>query len=120
MEQILPCTEDGPDPADPRDFYAPDSPVLDEDCDLGLDLYESAEEFMECVDPEIQGNDQGESSNACHVWFSYLTCTTKANWRETSPTTSGHTVFTNRPAFVVPTDVAFAATNNFCSFTVTS
>lgn len=46
VEQILPCTEHGPDP---RDFYAPNSPVLGEYFDSGQDPYESAE-VLECVD----------------------------------------------------------------------
>jgi hypothetical protein len=62
VEQILPCTERGPDP---RDFYASDSPVLDDYFDSGQDSYKSAEEFFECVDPEVQV----ESSIACDVWF---------------------------------------------------
>jgi hypothetical protein len=49
---------------DPRDFYASDSPVLDEPFDSVQD--------SECVDPEVQDGDQIESIIARHVWFSYL------------------------------------------------
>jgi hypothetical protein len=65
------CTEDGPDP---RDFYASDSPVLDEYLDLG--------QGSRCVDPEVEDDDQVESIISCHVWFSYLTYTSQANWCE--------------------------------------
>jgi hypothetical protein len=72
VEQILPCTEHS---LDPRDFYTSDSPVLDEYFDSGQDSYESAEEFLECVNPKVQDDDQVESSTVttvCHIWFSYL------------------------------------------------
>jgi hypothetical protein len=73
VEQILPRTEH-----DPRDFYASDSPVLDEYFDSDQDLYKSAEESLGRVDPEVQDGDQVESSIAS-VWFSYLTYTSQAN-----------------------------------------
>ena len=128
MEQILPCTGH-----DPRDFYTSDSPVLDEYFDSDQDLYKSAEEVLGCVDPEVQDDDQVESSIGSHVWLSYLTYISWANWCETSPATSGstapaficsapvlHTVFTNHPAFIVSADITFAATNDSCSSTLTS
>jgi hypothetical protein len=71
VEQILPNTEHGPDP---RDFYASDSPVLDECFD--------ASQGSGCVDPEVEDDDQVESIIACHVQFSYLTYTSQANWCE--------------------------------------
>lgn len=130
MEQILPRTEHG---NDPRDFYASDSPVLDEYFDSGQDFYKSAEEFFECVDPEVQDDDQVESSTVCHVWFSYLTYTSQANWCETFPETSDSTapafafstpvlqpVFTNYPDFVVSAGVASAPTNGSCGSTLMS
>jgi hypothetical protein len=121
VEQVLLCTEHGPDP---RDFYASDSPVLDEYFDSGQGLG--------CVDPEVQDDDQVESILACHVWFSYLTYTSQANWCEAFPETSGPTapvfacsapvlhsaftdgraiVFTNRWAFVLTNSRAFVFTN---------
>lgn len=66
VEQILPCTEHV---LDPRDFYASDSPVLDKYFDSGHDLYKSTEEFLECIDPKVQDDDQVESGIVCHVWF---------------------------------------------------
>jgi hypothetical protein len=126
VEQILPCTEHGPDP---RDFYASDSPVLDEYFDSG---HESTEEYLECIDPEVQDDDQVESSIVCHVRFSYLTYTSQASCCENFPETSGptapafafsapvlHSVFTNRPAFIVSADVASAAPNDSCISTLT-
>jgi len=71
VEQILPRTEHG---VDPRDFYASDSPVLDEYFDLG--------QGSRFVNPEVEDDDQVESIIACHVWFSYLTYTSQANWCE--------------------------------------
>jgi hypothetical protein len=68
VEQILPCTEHAGG-LDPRDFYASDSPVLDEYLDLGQDSHESDEEFLECVDPEVRDDDQAESSFVRDVWF---------------------------------------------------
>jgi hypothetical protein len=56
VEQILPNTEHGPDP---RDFYAADSPVLDEYFDAG--------QGSGCVDPEVEDDDQVESIIACRV-----------------------------------------------------
>ena len=63
VEQILPCTEYGPDP---RDFYASDSPVLDEYFDSG--------QGSGCVDPdpEVQDDDQVESIIAFHVCMAFL------------------------------------------------
>jgi hypothetical protein len=92
VEQILPSTEHGPDP---RDFYASDSPVLDEYFDAG--------QGSGCVDPEDEDDDQVESIIACCVWFSYLTYTSQANWCETFPATSAPVldfVFTNRRAII--------------------
>ena len=102
VEQILPCTEHGPDP---RDFYASDSPVLDE--------YFGSGQGSGSVDPEVEDDDQVENIIAFHVWFSYLTYTSRTNCCETFPATSGPTarvfacsapfpycVFTNRWAFV--------------------
>ena len=77
MEQTPPRTESVPDL---RDFYASDSPVLDEYFDSGRDSFKSAEEFLECVDPEVQGDDQVESSTAYHVWYFYPTYTSQADW----------------------------------------
>jgi hypothetical protein len=65
VEQILPCAEHGPDP---RDFYASDSPILDEYFDSGQ---ESTDEFLDCIDPEVQVDDQLENSVVYHVWFSH-------------------------------------------------
>ena len=61
VEQILPCTERGPDP---RDFCASDSPALDE--------YFESGQGSRCVDREVQDDDQVESIIGCHVWFSYF------------------------------------------------
>jgi hypothetical protein len=106
VEQILPCTEHVPDP---RDFYASDSPILNEHFDPGQDSREPSEEFFECIDPEAQGDDQVERNTAYLVWFSYLNYTSQANWRETFPATWSriapysapilYSVFTSRPAF---------------------
>jgi hypothetical protein len=52
VEELLPCAEHTPDP---RDFYASDSPVLDEYLDPDQDLNES--------EPEVQV----ESSSIYHV-----------------------------------------------------
>jgi hypothetical protein len=121
VEQILPCTELG---LDPRDFYASDSPVLDEYLDSGQ---ESTEEFLECIDTEVQGDDQVESSIVCHIRLSYLTLTSQASWCEAFPGTSRpttpvfafsapvlHFALTNCQAFIILAD-ASAATNNSCS-----
>ena len=56
VEELLPCVEHTPDP---RDFYASDSPVLDEYVDPGQDLNES--------EPEVQDDEQVESSSIYHV-----------------------------------------------------
>jgi hypothetical protein len=64
VKQLLLCIEHG---LDPRDFYASDSPILDEYFNWGQGLG--------CVNPEVQDDDQVESIIAYHVWFSYLTYT---------------------------------------------
>lgn len=128
VEQI--CAEHAPNP---RDFYASDSPLLDEYLDPGQDSSKSSEEFSECLEPEVEDDDQVESSNTHHVRSSYLTCTSQANWRETFPATRGPTspaftfsasvlcfAFANCPAFVFSADVAFAVTNDSRNSTLTS
>jgi hypothetical protein len=72
VEQILPCTEHC---LDPRDFYASDSPVLDEYLESGQVRLDS-----ECVDPDVQDDDQVESIIEYRVWLSHLTYTSLANW----------------------------------------
>ena len=72
VEQTLLCTEHG---LDPRDFYASDSPVLDEYFESGQVRLDS-----ECVDPDVQDDDQVESIIGSRVWLSYLTYTSLANW----------------------------------------
>ena len=67
VEQILPLTEHVPDP---WDFYASDSPVLDGNFDSDQGLYESAEEFPEEINPEVQLDDEHP-----RVCFSYSTYT---------------------------------------------
>jgi hypothetical protein len=128
VEQTLPNTEHG---SDPRDFYAADSPVLDEYFDAG--------QGSGCVDPEVEDDDQVESIIACRVQFSYLTYTSQANWCETFPATSAPAldfvfsnrhatiltsrrviIFTNRRAIVFSADVAFAAINDSCNSTLRS
>lgn len=66
MEQTLPTfpTTEQPERAsdprasDPRDFYAPDSPVQDDSGQVRQDF-----------DPEAQDDDQVERIIAYHVWF---------------------------------------------------
>ena len=58
VEQILPCAEHGPDE------------------------YFDSGQGSRCVDPEVEDDVQVESIIACHVWFSYLTYTSQANWCE--------------------------------------
>jgi hypothetical protein len=67
VEQILPSTEHVPDP---RDFYASDSPMLDSNIDSDQDLYESAEEFLEKINSEVQ-----DEHPRVLVCFSYSTYT---------------------------------------------
>ena len=78
VKQILPPTEHVPDP---RDFYASDSPVLDGNFDSDQGLYESAEEFSEGINPEVQLDDEHP-----RVCFSYATYThpTHTNYCNTS------------------------------------
>jgi hypothetical protein len=64
VEEILPCAEHGPNP---RDFYTCDSPVLDEYHDPGHDSNKSAEEFLDCLNPEDKADNQAERSTAYHV-----------------------------------------------------
>ncbi|KAI0250718.1 hypothetical protein BJV78DRAFT_1154849 [Lactifluus subvellereus] len=60
VEQILPPN----DPAqDPRDFYAPDSPVFDYP-DSDQELYESAKEFEENDEPEGRGDGVASDNEA--------------------------------------------------------
>ena len=56
MEELLPSVEHT---HDPRDFYASDSPVLDEYLDPGLDL--------NGLEPEVQDDEQVESSSIYQV-----------------------------------------------------
>ncbi|KAH9019778.1 hypothetical protein EDB85DRAFT_1896500 [Lactarius pseudohatsudake] len=58
VEQILPPHEPV---QDPRDFYACDSPVLDNP-NSDIELYESAKEFGENVDPRVQDGPQASGS----------------------------------------------------------
>ena len=66
VEQILPLTEHIPDP---RDFYASDSPALDGNFDSDQGLYESAEEFPEEINPEVQLDD--EHPRVCLSYSTY-------------------------------------------------
>ncbi len=121
VEQVLLCIKYS---LDPQDFYASDSSVLDEYSDLDQDSYE-------CAHPEVQDDDQVESSIASHIWLSYLTYISWANWCETSLTLGSttpvfacsapvlHTVFTNCLDFIILANVALAATNNSHSSTLT-
>jgi hypothetical protein len=124
VEQILPRAEHS---LDPRDFYATDSPILDEIFDSGQ---ESTDEFLDCIDPGVQVDDQVESSVEYHVWFSHWAFTSQANWCETLLGTSGPTapvfafstpglpsIFTDCPALIVSADVAPSATDDACGFT---
>ncbi|KAH9176458.1 hypothetical protein EDB89DRAFT_1903237 [Lactarius sanguifluus] len=58
VEQILPLHKPV---QDPRDFYACDSPVLD-NSNLDIELYESAKEFGENVDPGVQDGPRASGS----------------------------------------------------------
>jgi len=105
VEQILPSTEHG---LDPRDFYASDSPILDE--------YFNTGQGSGCVNPKVKDDNQVESIIAYRVWFSYLTYTSQANWCETFPATSApvlHFVFTNHRATIFINRQAFVFTNHW-------
>jgi hypothetical protein len=73
VEQILPPHEPV---QDPRDFYACDSPVLDNpNSDLDVESYKSAKEFEDDVDPGVQDGPQASGSFVRpSVSFSCLTC----------------------------------------------
>jgi len=56
----------------PRDFYASDSPVMD-DLNSDQDAYKSADDFGGGDDPEVQvGHQVGSSSAGPSVRFSYI------------------------------------------------
>jgi hypothetical protein len=72
VERILPSNEQVPDP---REFYASDSPVLEynADTDSDVELYESAEEFLEVEDLEVRDNRQvGSRFSGPRVCLSHL------------------------------------------------
>ncbi len=71
VEQLLPPIE----PVhDPRNLYASDSPVI-EDPDSDEELYKSAEEVAENIDPDGQGDGATSGSNlGPNVCSFYLTC----------------------------------------------
>ena len=129
MEQILPSTKHV---SDPRDFYASDSPILDDNFDSDLDLYESAEEFLERVDPEVQDDRQvGSGFAGSRVCSSRLAYTIRVNWCEAFPAASDPSASafvrtavqpspTNCTAFIISADVASATTNDFRSVTLMS
>jgi hypothetical protein len=72
MEHLLPADEPI---QDPRNFYAADSPVFS-DSDSDQELYESAEDFEETLEPEGQGGERvGGSSLGLRVSLSRLTLT---------------------------------------------
>jgi hypothetical protein len=76
MEHIPPAAEPI---QDPRNFYAVDSPVS-RNSDSDQELYESAEDFEETLEPEDQGVEQvGGSSLGLGVSFSRFTCAVFTN-----------------------------------------
>ena len=64
---------------DPRNFYTSDSPVI-EDPDSDQDLYKSAEEDVENVELDGQGDGVADSSNSgSNVCFFFFVAFTVAN-----------------------------------------
>lgn len=71
---------------DPRNFYAADSPVFS-NSDSDQELYESAVDFEETLEPEDQdGERAGGSSLGLRVSFSCLTWPVFANNSEAAAT----------------------------------
>ena len=76
MEHIPPAA--GPI-QDPRNFYAADSPVS-RNFDSDQELYESAEDFEETLEPEGQGVEEvSDSSLGLGVSLSRFSCTVFTN-----------------------------------------
>ena len=87
VEQLLPPIE----PVhDPRSLYASDSPVIeDPDSDSDSELYKSAEEIAENVDPDGQGDAAANASNSeLNVCFLDLTKLVIANKPQAASITS--------------------------------
>ncbi|KAH9168602.1 hypothetical protein EDB89DRAFT_2073753 [Lactarius sanguifluus] len=120
VEQILPSTEHVPDP---QDFYASDSPVLDDNFDLDQDFYESAEEFLERVNLEVQDDHPVRSSfTGSHICFSHLAYMIRVDWFEAFPaaTDPSAPAFARMAVQPTPTNRMAFPTNNFCSVTLMS
>ncbi len=67
VEQLLPVH-------DPRNLYTSDSPVI-EDPDSDKEVYKSAEEVAENIDPDGQGdgiaNESNSGPNVCSFYLTY-------------------------------------------------
>ena len=105
---------------DPRDFYASDSPVLN-NSDSDQEVYESAEDFAETLETEDRGGEQvGSSSTGIRVSISRLVCIRHSETAATARAIPGPSRATctacvttpaTFPATIAPTDVVFAATS---------
>jgi hypothetical protein len=117
MGRTLPANEHT---QDPRDFYASDSPVLN-NSDSDQEVYESAEDFAETLETEDRGGEQvGSSSTGIRVSISRLVCIRHSETAATARAIPGPsraictacvTTPTTFPAIIAPTDVVFAATS---------